>query len=428
MTANRRASTRELQVVLSRAKIQQPFGFGFGEFRILGEVFVARVKSKSVAAIAGLKPGDAIVAINGRHTDSMSSADLLVEMHTSLKLELGLERAASESGLGTPSPIKAPHSIEVVLTRASTELSFGFGLGTDEQTGATVVTNVAPAPAPAWGLLQPNDVILTINDNLARTISAAAIIELVLTSTSLRLGVAKRRAKQRTHPPLPPHIDDDDDDGRGSRVAGTGVQLRKPSSTDEAMPPYRPPFLVEGEADGSAAEDADLESSQLDRTVFFNEDVSHQQSPAPLAIITLKYNVKVITDVAKGGPACMANLESGDQIVVLNDSVANELSHAQAVTILVKARTLCMKVIKVRHAGTAATVPAVVESGGSTVGACLAVGGEQQPPLPVQRRRPSRPSGAGAITGRETMFENQDGWAEDALEEEAAEPVVPDVL
>lgn len=26
MTANRRASTRELQVVLSRAKIQQPFG------------------------------------------------------------------------------------------------------------------------------------------------------------------------------------------------------------------------------------------------------------------------------------------------------------------------------------------------------------------------------------------------------------------
>ena len=146
-----------------------------------------------------------------------------------------------------------------------------------------------PAPAPAWGLLQSNDVILTINDNLARTISAAAIIELVLTSTSLRLGVAKRRAKQRTHPPLPPHIDDDDDDGRGSRVAGTGVQLRKPSSTDEAMPPYRPPFLVEGEADGSAAEDADLESSQLDRTVFFNEDVSHQQSPAPLAIITLKW-------------------------------------------------------------------------------------------------------------------------------------------
>lgn len=44
-----------------------------------------------------------------------------------------------------------------------------------------------------------------------------------------------------------------------------------------------------------------------------------------------RYNVKVITDVAKGGPACMANLESGDQIVVLNDSVANELSHAQAV-------------------------------------------------------------------------------------------------
>lgn len=44
-----------------------------------------------------------------------------------------------------------------------------------------------------------------------------------------------------------------------------------------------------------------------------------------------RYNVKIITDVAKGGPACMANLESGDQIVVLNDSVANELSHAQAV-------------------------------------------------------------------------------------------------
>lgn len=87
-----------------------------------------------------------------------------------------------------------------------------------------------------------------------------------------------------------------------------------------------------------------------------------------------------------------------------------------------------MKVIKVRHAGTAATVPAVAESGGSTVGACLAVGGEQLPPLPVQRPGPSRPSGAGAITGRETMFENQDGWAEDALEEEAAEPVVPDVL
>ena len=101
------------------------------------KVFVARVKSKSVAAIAGLKPGDAIVAINGRHTDSMSSADLLVEMHTSLKLELGLERAASESGLGTPSPIKAPHSIEVVLTRASTELSFGFGLGTSDDSSMT---------------------------------------------------------------------------------------------------------------------------------------------------------------------------------------------------------------------------------------------------------------------------------------------------
>lgn len=195
-------------MVLARPKLLEPWGCGLGEFRILEEVFVARVIQGSIADKAGLQAGDAIIAINGRSTSSMSTAELLVDVHTGAELVLDLERAlVQHMNYGIKSPEQPPHSVEVIIDRPTIDVNYGFGLGTDKATGATVVTNVAPPPAPAGKAgLQKEDAILTINGALAHTMSKAAIIELLLTSTSITLGVAGRRVRQRERPPIPPQI------------------------------------------------------------------------------------------------------------------------------------------------------------------------------------------------------------------------------
>jgi hypothetical protein len=102
----------------------------------------------------------------------------LVEVHVNNQLVLEVERATSIAP-GIRSPDKLRDCIDVVLTRPSDAVGYGFGLGEGQQ-GTKVITNVGGEGCPAAGKLKQGDLILEVNGELATSLTHKSIIAILV--------------------------------------------------------------------------------------------------------------------------------------------------------------------------------------------------------------------------------------------------------